>query len=137
MKAIPKDCRRCGVCCCSSAEAYVRVTGEDWHRLGEAADRLAHFIGNRAYMRMKNGRCAALVSEPAGGGASWHLCSVYEYRPQVCRDLQRGSPECEAELARKTHVVELRQGGNGSEWRHVEASRRAGFDRGILPMNDD
>jgi len=98
---IPKDCRRCGLCCCSSAHAYIRVTGGDWTRLGEAADRLAHFIGNRAYMRMENGRCIALVSESAGGGADTHVCSIYEYRPQVCRDLQRGSPECEAELVRK------------------------------------
>lgn len=81
------------------------MTGDDWERLGEAAERLAHFIGNRAYMRMERGRCAALVSRAGVDGEPWHVCSIYEYRPQVCRDLQRGAPECEAELLRKRTVA--------------------------------
>jgi uncharacterized protein len=79
---------------------FVRVTGADWERLGAAADRLAHFVGNRAFMRMTAGHCAALELRPARGGGTEYFCTVYEHRPQICRDLARGSPECAAERTR-------------------------------------
>lgn len=94
-------CLRCGVCCFSRLETYVRVSGADWERLGADADRVAAFIGNRAYLRMHDGRCAALETRVAADGAPEHFCTIYERRPQVCRDLARGSPECEAERALK------------------------------------
>lgn len=96
-------CLRCGVCCFSRLDTYVRVTGEDWSRLGESADALAHFIGHRAYLRMTDGHCAALAIKPAadGSGAREYFCTIYERRPQTCHDLARGSPECEAEIALK------------------------------------
>lgn len=96
-------CLRCGVCCFSRLDTYVRVTGEDWARLGPDADRLARFVGHRAYLRMIDGRCAALAIRPAedGSDAREYFCTVYERRPQTCRDLARGSPECEAEIALK------------------------------------
>jgi Fe-S-cluster containining protein len=96
-------CLRCGVCCFSRLDTYVRVTGDDWRRLGPDAERHAHFIGHRAYLRMIDGHCAALVvrRDPATG-ERWFVCSLYERRPKACRDLARGSPECEAELALKS-----------------------------------
>lgn len=95
-------CLRCGVCCHSTLETYVRVTGADWERLGDEAERVAHFIGHRAYLRMQDGRCAALALQTdAASGHRLHVCTIYERRPQVCRDLARGSPACEAELLRK------------------------------------
>ncbi len=96
-------CIRCGVCCFSRLDTYVRVTGDDWTRLGDEAARLAHFIGHRAYLRMIDGRCAALAIKPAADrpGAREYYCTIYERRPQTCRDLARGSPECEAEIALK------------------------------------
>ena len=98
----PADCRCCGVGCFSEMETYVRVTGADWARLGDAAETFAHFVGHRAYMRMCGGRCAALeVRVDAATGARDFFCAIYERRPQVCRDLARGSPECEGERARK------------------------------------
>jgi hypothetical protein len=54
-------CQRCGACCFSPSETYVRIDGADWTRLGPDAERIAHFIGNRAYLRMTGGRCAALA----------------------------------------------------------------------------
>ena len=95
-------CLRCGVCCFSRLDTYVRVTGADWERLGFEADRVAHFIGHRAYLRMEDGHCAALASsiDPATGEPR-HVCTIYERRPQICRDLARGSPECEAEILLK------------------------------------
>ena len=94
-------CLRCGVCCFSRLDTYVRVSGEDWERLGADAGRVAHFIGNRAYLRMEDGRCSALETRASAEGHAEHFCTIYERRPQVCRDLARGSPECEAELALK------------------------------------
>ena len=103
------DCLRCGVCCHSNLDTYVRLTGDDWARLGADVERVAHFIGNRAYMRMKEGGagcCAALDVRTTADGVREFFCTVYERRPQVCRDLARGSPECEGERATKAHRVE-------------------------------
>lgn len=99
------ECRRCGVCCFSALDAYVRVTGDDWTRLGREAERWAHFIGHRAFMKMHEGRCAALELRPSPKGGIDFFCAIYERRPQVCRDLQRGSPECEGELIAKAERV--------------------------------
>ncbi len=96
-------CLRCGVCCFSRLETYVRVTGEDWERLGADAERLARFVGHRAYLRMEGGHCAALAIRGASDGAREYFCSIYPRRPNVCRELARGSPECEAELALKSY----------------------------------
>jgi Fe-S-cluster containining protein len=71
--------------------------GDDHARLGEAAERLTVFVGNRCYMRMEQGHCAALARDAAGRFA----CTVYAQRPAVCRELERGSPACEAEQALK------------------------------------
>lgn len=98
----PTDCLRCGVCCFSPSDRFVRVTGDDWARLGDAAERLAHFIGNHAYMKMAQGHCAALDVRPRSDGETEFFCTAYEIRPQVCRDLARGSPECEGERAKKS-----------------------------------
>jgi uncharacterized protein len=89
------------VCCFSDSPTYVRVTGSDWSRLGAIADDFAHFVAHRAYLRMHEGHCAALVVTPTAGGARDFFCSIYERRPQICRDLARGSPECEGERMAK------------------------------------
>jgi len=101
------NCLRCGVCCHSNLDTYVRVTGDDWDRLGVDAERVAGFIGNRAYMRMSNGHCAALEvrADSARPDEREFFCTVYEKRPQVCRDLARGSPECAGELMSKADRV--------------------------------
>lgn len=84
----------------------MRVTGDDWSRLGPDAERLAHFAGrgNEAFMRMRDGHCAALELRPTGaagaGLAAEYFCTVYARRPQTCRDLGRGTPACLGELAK-------------------------------------
>ena len=95
--AMPNDCLRCGLCCFSTLDTYVRVTGEDWARLGSEAEVCAQFIGNRAYLRMKEGHCAALESRRGEGGGPVYFCTIYDIRPAICRDLERRSPFCEAE----------------------------------------
>ncbi len=99
--AVP-ECQSCGACCFGPGVRYVRVTGDDYARLGEHAERLTVFIENRCYMRMEGGHCAALAIDAEGRFA----CRVYTLRPEVCRTLARGSGECQAELIQKR---ELRQ----------------------------
>ena len=76
----------------------MRVVGSDHARLGELAGELTHFIGNRCFMNMVRGHCVALVIELETGR---FVCSVYETRPAVCRDLERASPQCRAEIHEK------------------------------------
>jgi hypothetical protein len=83
----------------------VRVSGDDWSRLGPAADRLAHFVGHRAFMRMQAGHCLALDVRRTGDGSPDFVCSIYEQRPELCRSLGRGSPACAGELAGKGAAV--------------------------------
>lgn len=109
--ATPENCRQCGACCYSASARYVIVTGADWERLGEAAETTALFIGNRAYLRMQDNHCAALAIRRGLDGQADFFCTIYERRPQVCRELDRGSPQCEGErllkapLARTSRVV--------------------------------
>ena len=95
--ALVPACLACGACCFSTLETFVRVTGGDHERLGSRAD-LTRFDGHRAYMRMEDGHCAALVVDVA---TERFVCSVYLLRPDVCRDLERTSPACAAERALK------------------------------------
>jgi Fe-S-cluster containining protein len=106
----PPPCLECGTCCFSNLETSVRVTGDDYERLGDSAEGLVHFVGNRAYMRSAEGHCAALRIELSGR----FVCSVYETRPDACRDLERASPQCAGELFTKAgrplaRLAELRE----------------------------
>ena len=94
----PPACLACGTCCFSLLETYVPVSGDDHARLGDRADDLVVFHGNRAFLRMEDGHCAALRVD-AGEGA--FVCSVYALRPETCRTLARGSGECAGERATK------------------------------------
>jgi Fe-S-cluster containining protein len=96
--SLAPECLSCGVCCFSRLEAYVRVTGDDYARLGERAEELVRFDGHRAHMRMVDGHCAALRVEESPVRL---VCSAYETRPEVCRDLARGSGACLGEIATK------------------------------------
>lgn len=92
------SCLECGACCFADGPRYLRVSGDDHRRLGPGLPSLTHFIGNRCYMRLVDGHCVALtVPEP---GSHW-VCKAYAIRPGVCRDLERGSPQCLAEFERK------------------------------------
>jgi uncharacterized protein len=95
--AATPECLSCGACCFGRIERYVAVSGDDHARLGAAADALTVFLDNRCYMRMHDGHCAALRVESEGR----FVCSVYEQRPSVCRELARGGPACAAERAQK------------------------------------
>jgi Fe-S-cluster containining protein len=76
----------------------VPVRGDDYERLGDAAEALTVWNGVRCFMAMRDDHCAALRLEPESGR---YLCSVYEQRPETCRALERGSPECAGERYQK------------------------------------
>ncbi len=106
----PPPCIECGTCCFSNLDTSVRVTGDDYERLGEAAQDFVEFVGNRAYMRLADGHCAALRVELSGR----FFCTVYETRPDACRDLERASAQCAGELYTKAgramaRLVQLRR----------------------------
>lgn len=90
-------CLTCGACCFGTSDRYVPVSGDDHARLADGAERRTQFIGNRCFMRMHQGHCAALELSQDGR----FVCSVYQQRPQVCRDLARGEASCQAELLQK------------------------------------
>jgi Fe-S-cluster containining protein len=92
------ECMACGVCCFSTLPEYVRVFGADWERLDDRARAFTHFIGNRCYMRLEDGHCAALVIDPVARRFS---CAIYEMRPDCCRALTRGLGACLAERHEK------------------------------------
>jgi uncharacterized protein len=95
---VPPDCQACGACCHAAHDRHAPVLGADHARLGSDAERLTVWLGNRCYMRMADGHCVALIIDQGR-----YACSVYERRPQVCRDLERGGPACQ-------HEVESRPG---------------------------
>jgi Fe-S-cluster containining protein len=115
--AVPEDCTACGACCFSTLPEYVRVFGCDYDRMDDRARGLTHFIGNRCYMKIEDGRCAALVIDAERGLL---LCSIYEMRPDCCRALARGGGACLGELGEKREraliaVERLRRGGGSGD----------------------
>lgn len=88
------ECQKCAACCFSQLARYVRVTGDDYARLGEVAESYVCFIGNRAYLRVIDGHCAALRYDLE---QRQFVCQVYERRPDICRELARGSAACAGE----------------------------------------
>jgi len=77
------------VCCFFDDPRYVMVYEEDSERLADRADELTHFIRGRCFMRKKEGHCIALVQV----GEHWQ-CSIYEQRPGLCREFERGCGTC-------------------------------------------
>jgi uncharacterized protein len=92
-------CLACGSCCFSKLATYARIDGSDHARLGDRVDELTVFIGNRCYMKMHDGHCAALAVDVV---TRRFVCSAYETRPAVCRELERGSPACRGEIHEKS-----------------------------------
>jgi uncharacterized protein len=82
------------------------VTGSDYSRLGDDASDLVEWIGNQAFMKIEEGHCIALRIDPAS--PTPFACNVYDRRPEICRSLERGSPQCLGELSTKGHLVALR-----------------------------
>ncbi|MDC3982614.1 YkgJ family cysteine cluster protein [Polyangium jinanense] len=98
LPVVPSDCLLCGTCCFSDLPEYIRVFGVDHDRMDDDARALTEFIGNRCYMRIEDGHCAALVPDPE---TRRFVCSIYPMRPDACRSLDRGTSACLGELTLK------------------------------------
>ncbi len=88
------------------------MTGDDYERLGDLVERYVHFVGNRAYMRLEGPHCAALRIDAEAG---IFVCTIYEHRPDACRDLARESLQCAGERIAKAgraeeRLLQLRRG---------------------------
>lgn len=78
------DCQSCGACC-KGLGVDVSTSDEDVPQYMVKDDRL---MGPQ--MRVRKGACIAL----RGLIGSKVCCSIYEGRPQVCRDFDPGSDLC-------------------------------------------
>jgi Fe-S-cluster containining protein len=92
------DCQQCATCCFANTPRYIQVWGVDCDRLGELTDEVTSVVDGRRYLRMRDGRCAALRIDPA---THRFACGIYERRPDACRWLERGSSHCHAQIAHK------------------------------------
>jgi Fe-S-cluster containining protein len=83
------DCQSCGACCYGPDE-YVAVTAADERGMAKAiVGRYVVRSGERVWLRMVHGRCAALKARQG------HFsCRIYGARPQVCHVVAAGSREC-------------------------------------------
>lgn len=84
------DCTTCGACCFGhkivlSPEDEARLTVD----LVLALTELDDAAEERRMRKRPDGACVALREE---GGR--FLCSIYEHRPQVCVDYERGGRRC-------------------------------------------
>jgi len=94
------DCQTCGACCCNRQENrlehfhdYVQVFAEDALQAHpKLLVRLARQNKERQWhLKLKpDGSCVALDGE-VGQSVG---CTIYELRPQVCKNVQPGDSEC-------------------------------------------
>ncbi len=87
----PADCCDCGRCCFSDATAYLPVFGFDLARMDERARGFTSNEAGQRFMRLEDGRCSALQLDVE---QRRFTCRIYEARPDVCRQLERGSGAC-------------------------------------------
>jgi hypothetical protein len=92
---LPVDCATCGACC---REAYHSVTVSVRDPVVWKQPALVVRHGHRFEILRDGDRCAALVDRrsDAGRGAEERIftCSIYEDRPQACRDFAAGGRHC-------------------------------------------
>lgn len=96
-------CTECGFCCFFPDPRYVLLFEPDLERLGELVPQVTVEIKGRAFLRMAEGHCVALKQD----GERW-LCSIYDRRPQLCRDFARGIETCREVVAERHPRVRRR-----------------------------
>lgn len=91
-------CRACGACCdFPEPWSVVDLTMADTVRIPAAMT--THSWGNRVKMRREGNRCVALVGT-IGLDAR---CSIYDIRPEVCRDYDPDARTKDCEVCRNQH----------------------------------
>ena len=97
----PPDCLTCGACCASPfiGEGYIRLNPEEEKRLrrrglpilevvSDPEDRIV-LLGTK-----QNCRATRVCIALSGTVGNQVACSIYEQRPELCRQFEAGSPEC-------------------------------------------
>ena len=74
-------CANCEACCCKLEVLLISETGVPENFI--AIDKW----GGRTMARLEDGWCAALDRNTL-------MCTIYEKRPKICRDLEMGENEC-------------------------------------------
>jgi hypothetical protein len=91
----PVDCATCGACC---REAYHSVTVSVRDPVVWKQPDLIARTGHRFEIRREGARCAALDDRRGAAdrppAARVFTCSIYEDRPQACRDFAAGGRHC-------------------------------------------
>lgn len=83
MKETKLDCKECSACCRESFTA-VNVRSQDAVAISPSLIELRH---GKLVLRREGLNCAAW--DPAS-----HLCTIYENRPDACRQFEMGSVDC-------------------------------------------
>lgn len=96
------DCQNCGVCCAYYESVGVDRTEKNFPFLLES-DLLQKDEYGNFEMKNENNRCVALSGELGG---KVH-CSVYEQRPNACRDYVAGAGKCQ--IARVMSLSKLKK----------------------------
>jgi Fe-S-cluster containining protein len=90
------DCQRCGACC-YGPEEYVAVSEVDLMGMSrQMRARLVVRRGERRYLKMLHGHCAALRARQGH-----YSCRIYGARPRPCHVVEAGSRECLAARRRR------------------------------------
>lgn len=100
LKSAPTDCYNCGACC-----EYYSIIDVDFgdanyawlKENGYLKEVITH--GADVMKQVDDRRCIALVGE-IGKDAK---CSIYEHRPDGCRDYKEGSYRCRNAIIEKLH----------------------------------
>jgi Fe-S-cluster containining protein len=93
-------CTACGACCFTDRADWIAVFAVDEARMDPAALALTHLVDGRRFMRVRDGRCAAL-----GVAGGQYLCGIYASRPDACRWLERSGGECLVQIRDKRAVA--------------------------------
>lgn len=81
-------CSNCQACCCSSEVMILSDTGVPSRHID------VDEYGSETMLRLDDGWCSALDRDTL-------RCSIYEYRPWICREFEMGSYECAVERTEK------------------------------------
>ncbi len=99
--ALPNDCKGCGACCMNYRPEYVYgawLTETEYCKFLIKMPSLIEILvlGTKISVKLrltKDKRCIVLSND--------NVCTIYEERPQICKDFVKGSRLCRKHLERK------------------------------------
>jgi len=83
-------CQSCGACCMTYRVSFYWADADARGLPPALTEQVNAHFSCMAGTNTKAPRCAALQGEPGGQ----YACSVYEQRPEPCREVQIGDAKC-------------------------------------------